>query len=90
MTHRSYREESRKDWGTSSDSALSIEQINSGAILRIADAVEKMARNYSDLIDDRNWQKERADRSLARADKLERSNAALRGHLKRAKAGVAK
>ena len=49
MTHRSYKTESRVDWGTSSDGLLNIEQINCGAILRIADAVEKMAASYDQM-----------------------------------------
>ena len=43
---KNYKQESRKDWGTNQDSELlSIEQINLGAILRIADATEAMAKN---------------------------------------------
>ena len=55
MPHRSYREESRIDWGTrEGGTPLSLDQIQAGALLRIADASEKMAQNYQGLLDERN------------------------------------
>lgn len=57
MTHRSYREESRKNYGRTNladgvgmdDSGLRL-----GAILRIADATEKMAQRHTELIAERD------------------------------------
>ena len=55
MAHQSYREESRKNWGKdSAQGALTIEQINTGTLLRIADAVEAMAKRHIELIDERD------------------------------------
>ena len=85
MTHRSYKTESRVDWGTSSDGLLNIEQINCGAILRIADAVEKMAASYDQMRNARDYWERRAKENQATADRLARSNAALRGVIARAK-----
>ena len=48
MTHKSYREQSRDDWGTSS-SILNLDQIKTGALLRIADATEKMCLDREKL-----------------------------------------
>lgn len=79
------RDESRKNWGTANNEHLSLEQINTGALLRLADATEKMAQRYTSLIDERDRLDSmyKAERKISRI--LERSNAALRGHLKRAK-----
>ena len=43
---KSYRKESEKDYGTYDNDELSREQIKLGALLRIADATELMAKNY--------------------------------------------
>jgi phage shock protein A len=45
-----YKEESRKKWGTDQEEALTLDQINTGAVLRIADATEAMAVNFNELI----------------------------------------
>lgn len=81
---KDYKEESKKSWGTESE-GVTMEQLNLGAVLRIADATEAMAKNYNELIRERDNYKawylsERRD-----AAKLERSNATLRGHITRLK-----
>lgn len=88
MAHISYRKASRDDYGISDvpeNTNLNKEQLNTGALLRIADATEKMAVNIVDL---QNKLK-RTEESLAwnrkRVAYLEKSNAALRGHIKRLK-----
>ena len=63
----------------------SLDEIDSGSLQRIADATEAMALNYQVLIGERDrferwWLKEQC-----RADRLERSNAGLRGHITRLK-----
>ena len=80
MRSRSYRDLSRIDWVTD---AKSHEQIQLGAILRIADAVEKMAQSYSQLIHEREYYERRFRQSQESVQRLSRSNAALRGHIKR-------
>jgi hypothetical protein len=81
----SYREESRRDWGIDSANAMNLDRIKAGAILRIADATEAMAKNYLALQEERDrykrWYEERQRRVLH----LERSNAALRGVITRMK-----
>lgn len=82
---KNYRDESRKDWHTNDNEPLTSEEIRFGAILRIADAAEKMAMNYQKLITERD----RYEQGYALAEKeiarLARSNAALRGVIKRIK-----
>ena len=51
---KNYREESKKGWGTVRDDELSPEQIQLGALLRIADASEKMEQRHTELIADRD------------------------------------
>lgn len=81
--HRSYRDESRKDWGTTSELALSLDQVNTGALLRIADATELMARRYQDLINERDLYKIRYFTQQQRAEAAERRISALRGVITR-------
>jgi len=57
------REESRRDW----TSKTTTEDINCGSLQRIADATEKMALRYTELID--------------KAARLEKNNDLLRGYI---------
>lgn len=51
MTFRSYREQSRIDWGLAEPGApMTVERIQLGAVLRIADATEKMAQRHTELL----------------------------------------
>jgi len=87
MSHRNYREQSRDvQWGTTNDGAgLSIEQINCGSLLRIADASEKMAQRYTELIDKAS-RLEKANNSLyAQNRQQERSMSALKGQITKLK-----
>ncbi len=86
MTFRSYREESRSDWGARDEGGFSLAQVNTGALLRIADAVEKMAESYDTMRRDRDVWKERALFARRRLDTERRRTAALRGWIKRARA----
>lgn len=86
MTFRSYREESRSDWGARDEGGFSLDQVNAGALLRIADAVEKMANNYDVMQRDRDFWKERALSAERRLDTERRRTAALRGSIKRMRA----
>ena len=78
MPFKSYREESRANWGRTlcDEQHPSNEEVQLGAILRIADAAEVMARNHQQLINER--------------DRLLRRIAALRGHITRLKKGMKK
>lgn len=84
MTQRFYKDESRKNWYR--EDAILDAEIKLGAILRIADATEAMAKNYTALIAERDRLKRWYESEQARCQLLNRSNAALRGCLKRAKA----
>ena len=69
------REMSRKGWNDN----CTTDAINSGSFQRIADACELMAKNYTDLINDRDrferwYREEKRYRHSA-----ERSSSALRG-----------
>lgn len=84
---KNYRDESRLRWGrtVSEDTHLSGEDIRQGAILRIADATELMAKNYAQLQREHDHYKRRFEEEVACSKRLLRSNAALRGCLKRVK-----
>jgi hypothetical protein len=84
----SYREESRKDWGITlaDDGKPTTEQIQLGAILRIADAVEPMAKHHVALQRDVDYYKRLANERSRTIDYLSKSRAAIKGHLTRLKA----
>ena len=88
MPTKNYKEESRANWvkTTATESeVLNTSELQFGAILRIADGVEKMAQRHTDLIDNVEYWKRRSERAEKSNRTLERSNNALRGHLTRAK-----
>lgn len=75
------RDDSRQNWRGSG----SVESINSGSLQRIADALEKMSRNYDQLISDRNHFRNQASRLRGELDAERRRSAALRGVITRMK-----
>jgi len=80
----SLREASRRDWGSDasrSGTVILAEDIRTGALLRIADAVEKMAERHTELIRQRDYYENEVKRLRTKREHLERSNASLRGHL---------
>lgn len=85
MSFKSYKDESKKNWGKDNPGPLTIEQINCGAILRIADATEKMASNYTRMENDLKWYKEKFDQKNREIERLNRVIAGLRGYIKRTK-----
>lgn len=86
MTHRSYREESRKDWGLAEPTgAMTAERIQMGAILRIADATEKMAQRHTELIAQRDRYEARAEYFEKQTLFLERRVSALKGQITKLK-----
>jgi hypothetical protein len=82
-----YKEESRKNFYKSAEEGKNLcqDQLQFGAILRIADAAEKMAANYSGLIADRDYYQKRMKESEKENRCLRRSIAGLRGYIKRMK-----
>ena len=89
MAYQNYKSESRKDWGQDTNGSLTIEQINCGAILRIADAVELMAKNYLQLQHDAAFYKRKYQEQQKEIESLTRSKNAYSGHVKRLKKKVA-
>lgn len=84
---KSYREQSKVNWGReySEGEAPTRDEVQYGAILRIADAVEKMAQNYAALINERDMLRGMYRSERAAAERLYRSNAGLRGVITRMK-----
>lgn len=89
MPFKSFKDESRANWGETLEPGqfLSDERLQLGAILRIADATEAMAKNWRQLVAERDEAVASRDRALAREDKLDRRVAALRGVITRMKRG---
>lgn len=87
MPFKSYKSESRVDWGTNipNDQQITAEKIQLGAILRIADAVELMTKRYQDLIDSRNWFQRRTEMAENELKTERKKNAALRGYIRKLK-----
>lgn len=81
---KSWRDSSKEGWGCT-DRQPTLEQINTGCLMRIADATEKMAQRHIELIEQRDRFERFYRAEQKRTAHLEHSNAALRGHLKRAK-----
>lgn len=88
MAWKSYRDGSRTNWGTNND-VLTIEQINCGALLRIADASEAMAREYNRLISENQHLKSRVLSRNAEIERLLKQRSALRGVVTRLKKRLA-
>jgi hypothetical protein len=77
--HVSFREHSRRDYGRRDGGKLTVEQINCGALLRIADATETMARNYVQMQADLDYYKTLAETRAESLNRIEKCNSALRG-----------
>ena len=85
MSFKLYREESRANWGIDQGHNLNIDQIKLGALLRIADAVETMAKSYDGMRIDRDWWKGEAERRQEEVKGLRHIIRGLRGALTKAK-----
>jgi len=87
MSRRFYIEESRHNWYADipEGQELSRDQVNTGAILRIADSLEKMEQPFVQLLRETEGLRDEVAFLLAENNRLTRSNAALRGCLKKAK-----
>ena len=85
MSFQSYREGSKANWGVNGQESLTLEQVQTGAILRIADATEKMAVNHAQLLRDLDYYKGAYKSHQNQIDALSRSNAALKGQITKLK-----
>lgn len=83
---KSLKDRSREDWQATQDrGTLDVSELSLGALLRIADASERMALRYTELIEARDYWKNRAastEQTLARA---RRRMSALNGVITRLK-----
>jgi len=84
MAFLNYKEHSKRNWGKKAQDeseGLTLEQINTGCLQRIADATEIMATNYvqlqRDLDNYKRWYKDANER----VDKRDKTIAALRGQI---------
>ncbi len=76
----SYRQGSKADYGITNDNGiLTLDQINTGCMLRIADATEAIAKNYLKLQSDLDVSRKLYEQKTVYAKTLEKRNAALRG-----------
>ena len=82
---KDYRQSSRENWGISGE--VNQETLKVGALLRIADALEIVSKNYNSLISDRDFYKRRYLEESECNDKNKRIIAGLRGYIKRKKKG---
>jgi hypothetical protein len=85
MPRQYFKEQSKEDWYVNSEQFLSEERLKLGAILRIADATEVMARNYQALVDERNMYKHQWAVAESQKGRLKSANAALRDVIKKLK-----
>lgn len=86
----SYKEASKVNWNATDvkeGEYLGHERTKLGCLMRIADAVEGMSGSYAAIISDRDMYKERSERYFERTQRIERSNAALRGVITKMKKG---
>lgn len=85
MATEDYKTESKKTWYSEKQETPNIEQLSFGCLQRIADATEVMAKNYNELIRERDLYKKRYENVSSENDRLRRSVASYKGKLKTAK-----
>lgn len=77
---KDYRVESRKNWGRyQPHQDLNADQLQIGALLRIADATEAMSKNHTDLQARYDMMKSSRDSWRRNAEAAQRKVAALKG-----------
>lgn len=82
---KSYRDGSKENWGVNDKKTLTLEQIQTGAILRIADATEVMAKRHIELITQRDMYERWYNQEVASHKITKKSLNSTKGHLTRAK-----
>jgi hypothetical protein len=87
MAFKTFQEESRDRYGRDfcgdKSQYATGEELKKGALLRIADALEKMTVDHDELVRQRDNYKRGYEKEKERRRKLERSIAGLRGYIKR-------
>lgn len=85
---KSYRKESRINYGTSRNTdSLNLEELQTGCLMRIADATEKMASNFTQLQNEVERYKRIQAKHVSEIATLEKRVAAYKGLVKRLKNG---
>jgi hypothetical protein len=84
---KAYKEESRTNWGATVESETNInrDQIQLGAILRIADSLERMEQPFIKILEERDYYSRKHQENKAEIRKLKKSNAALKGVINKLK-----
>lgn len=82
---KKYKAESKKDWGVTTNDQLSMQELQFGAILRIADAVEKIALDKISLEANLKFYKDLANKRLEEIDSLKRARDSYKGKFNRLK-----
>jgi len=87
MATKNYRDESKKNWAKNynADEAPSHGDLQLGAILRIADATEAIAKNYNQLLSENEYLKKRKKYLEEQNEKLHRSISAYKGQITKLK-----
>lgn len=88
MAFKIYKKESKSNWGADSES-LSLEQINTGCLQRIADATEAMAKNHNDLMSELQWAKDRRDNYQRLWHGEQNKNRTMKGNITKLKKQIA-
>ncbi len=90
MSKKFFREESRQNYyvDVPEGSGVSNQMLTVGALMRIADATEAMAKNYNALLAECDALKRSVEYWRSYALQLERRSAALRGVITRMKGGL--
>lgn len=82
---KSYKEESKKNYGKKDAENLNLEQLNTGCLMRIADSLEKIEKPYLEMIIDLKYYEKECNRQDELINNLLLSNRALKGVITRMK-----
>ncbi len=86
MPRLNLRDESRKQYHTETDAeSLNRDGLRTGALLRIADATERMALRHTELIDQRDRYERYWEEARRTIEARDRTIAALRGQITKLK-----
>lgn len=83
MALLNYKEESKKEYGTSS--SFAVEHLNAGSLQRIADATEAMAKNHIRLQSDLDWYTRMYNQERETTKRLNNEIRSLKGWITRLK-----
>ena len=85
MAQKTLKDHSRTQWTEHGDPYPGDENVKLGCLQRIADATEEMAKNHVRMQDQINYLDKRCKLLTEEAERLRRSNTALRGRITRLK-----